>query len=73
MNLLYFQETLKLKKRCSIGNVKKHTLSVVHADSWVVIDCVVPQESVIRVVRTMGTKKSISYKMISHGSWCRQI
>lgn len=44
-----------------------------HAHSWVVIDCRVPQESVIRIVSTMGTKKSISYKMISHGSWYSQI
>lgn len=50
-----------------------HTLGVVHAHSWVVIDCRVPQERVIRIVSTMGTKESISYKMISHGSWYRQI
>lgn len=48
-------------------------MSVVHAHGWVVIDCRVPQESVIRIVSTMGTKESISYKMISHGSWYRQI
>lgn len=48
-------------------------MGVVHAHGWVVIDCRVPQESVIRVVSTMGTKESISYKMISHGSWYRQI
>lgn len=48
-------------------------MGVVHAHSWVVIDCRVPQESVIRIVSTMGTKESISYKMISHGSWYRQI
>jgi len=48
-------------------------LGVVHAHGWVVIDCRVPQESVIRIVSTMGTKESISYKMISHGSWYRQI
>lgn len=47
-------------------------MGVVHAHSWVVIDCRVPQESVIRIVSTMGTKESISYKMISHGSWYRQ-
>lgn len=51
----------------------RHTLGVVHAHGWVVIDCGVPQESVIRIVSTMGTKESISYKMISHGSWYRQI
>lgn len=48
-------------------------MGVVHAHSWVVIDCRVPQESVVRIVSTMGTKESISYKMISHGSWYRQI
>lgn len=48
-------------------------MGVVHAHGWVVIDCRVPQESVIRIVSTMGTKESISYKMISHGSWYRQI
>ena len=48
-------------------------MGVVHAHSWVVIDCRVPEESVIRIVSTMGTKESISYKMISHGSWYRQI
>lgn len=48
-------------------------MGVVHAHGWVVIDCRVPQESVIGIVSTMGTKKSISYKMISHGSWYRQI
>lgn len=48
-------------------------MRVVHAHSWVVIDCRIPQESVIRIVSTMGTKESISYKMISHGSWYRQI
>lgn len=48
-------------------------MGVVHAHSWVVIDCRIPQESVIRIVSTMGTKESISYKMISHGSWYRQI
>lgn len=48
-------------------------MGVVHAHSRVVIDCRVPQESVIRIVSIMGTKKSISYKMISHGSWYRQI
>lgn len=48
-------------------------MRVVHAHGWVVIDCRVPQESVIRIVSTMGTKESISYKMISHGSWYRQI
>lgn len=48
-------------------------MGVVHAHSRVVIDCRVPQESVIRIVSTMGTKESISYKMISHGSWYRQI
>lgn len=48
-------------------------MGVVHACSRVVIDCRVPQESVIRIVSTMGTKESISYKMISHGSWYRQI
>lgn len=47
-------------------------MGVVHAHSWVVIDCRVPQESVIRIVSTMGTKESISYKMISHGSWSKQ-
>lgn len=51
----------------------RHTLGVVHAHGWVVIDCRVPQEGVIRIVSTMGTKESISYKMISHGSWYRQI
>lgn len=48
-------------------------MGVVHAHGRVVIDCRVPQESVIRIVSTMGTKESISYKMISHGSWYRQI
>lgn len=48
-------------------------MGIVHAHSRVVIDCRVPQESVIRIVSIMGTKKSISYKMISHGSWYRQI
>lgn len=48
-------------------------MGVVHAGGRVVIDCRVPQESVIRIVSTMGTKESISYKMISHGSWYRQI
>ncbi len=48
-------------------------MGVVHAHGWVVIDCRIPQESVIRIVSTMGTKESISYKMISHGSWYRQI
>lgn len=48
-------------------------MGVVHAHSRVVIDCRVPQESVIRIVSTMGTKESISYKMITHGSWYRQI
>lgn len=48
-------------------------MCVVHAHGWVVIDCRVPQKSVIRIVSTMGTKESISYKMISHGSWYRQI
>lgn len=38
----------------------RHTLGVVHAGGWVVIDCRVPQESVIRIVSTMGTKESIS-------------
>lgn len=47
-------------------------MCVVHAHGWVVIDCRVPQKSVIRIVSTMGTKESISYKMISHGSWYRQ-
>lgn len=51
----------------------RQTLSVVHAHGRVVIDCRIPQESVIRIVSTMGTKESISYKMISHGSWYRQI
>lgn len=48
-------------------------MGVVHAHGWVVIDCRVPQESVIRIVSTMRTKESISYKMISHGPWYRQI
>lgn len=48
-------------------------MGVVHAHGGVVIDCRVHQESVIRIVSTMGTKESISYKMISHGSWYRQI
>lgn len=48
-------------------------MGVVHAHGWVIIDCRIPQESVIRIVSTMGTKESISYKMISHGSWYRQI
>ena len=48
-------------------------MGVVHAHSRVVIDCRVPQESVIRIVSTMRTKESISYKMISHGSWYKQI
>lgn len=51
----------------------RHTLGVVHAHGRVVIDCRIPQEGVIGIVSTMGTKESISYKMISHGSWCRQI
>lgn len=58
---------------CVYNRNIRHTLGVVHAHSRVVIDCRVPQESVIRIVSTMGTKESISYKMISHGSWYRQI
>ena len=58
----------------NVGNRNMmHTLGVVHAHGGVIIDCRVPQESVIRIVSTMGTKESISYKMISHGSWYRQI
>ena len=49
-----------------------HTLRAVHAHRRVVIDCRVAQQSVIGIVRTMGTKESISYKMISHGPWCRE-
>lgn len=63
---------LQAKRYDQNRNIRR-TLGVVHAHSWVVIDCRVPQESVIRIVSTMGTKESISYKMISHGSWYRQI